>query len=122
MAKSLYEKYGGFRAVSRIVMDFYEQALESDRIGGYFENVDMGRLMDHQTKFISSLLGGPASYGDDRLRQVHANLGIGHEDFDEMREILAETREAHGFAPQDVNTVSAAIEAKRGAIVARDAA
>ena len=46
MARSLFEKYGGFKTVSKIVMDFYEMALDSDQIGDYFENIDMGRLID----------------------------------------------------------------------------
>ena len=122
MSRSLYDKYGGFSAVSRIVMDFYEQALESDQIGGYFENVNMPRLMDHQTKFISALLGGPASFGDEHLRRVHANLGISHADFDEMRALLGETLAEHGFAADDVEAAMGAIEAKRSIIVARDVA
>jgi len=122
MAVSLFQKYGGFAAISRIVLSFYDKALDSDQIGGYFEDVDMKRLVDHQTKFVSSLLGGPASYTDERLRQLHLHLGITHADFDEMRKLLAEALEQHGFAPEDCSLVIAEIEARRGVIVSRDAA
>ena len=103
-------------------MGFYEKALDSDQIGDFFENVDMARLIDHQTKFISSLVGGPASFSDDRLRQVHKHLGIGHADFDEMGKLLAEALTENGVAPEDVGTVMEAIEAKRTIIVTKDAA
>ena len=122
MASSLFEKYGGFKTVSRIVLTFYDYALDSDQIGGHFEDVDMARLIDHQTKFVSSLLGGPASFSDERLAQVHAHLGISHTDFDEARDLLAEALEEHGMVPEDVKTVIAAIESKRPLIVARAAA
>lgn len=120
MAASIFEKYGGFRSISRIVMTFYEKALESDQIGDYFADVDMARLMDHQTKFISSLLGGPASFSDERLRQVHATMGISHADFDEMGSLLAEALEEHGMNAADIATVSGAIEARRAIIVTRN--
>ena len=119
MARSLYEKYGGFASISRIVMTFYERALESERIGDYFEAIDMARLVDHQTKFIASLLGGPAAYTDDRLRAVHAHLALDDADLDEMKALLAETLAEHGFEPRDVQHVMDEIEARRPAIVAR---
>ena len=122
MPQTIYEKYGGFSAISRVVMTFYEMALDSDQIGDYFADVDMARLIDHQTKFISSLLGGPASFSDERLEAVHRALGITHEDFDEMAALLKEALQQHGLAEPDVRTTLAAIEAKRNIIVTRNAA
>ena len=122
MSATIYDRYGGFKRISRIVMTFYEMALDSDQIGGHFEDVDMGRLIDHQTKFISSLLGGPASFSDERLKQVHEKLAISHADFDEMAVLLSEALEEHGFTEDDVATVVAVIESKRALIVARQAA
>lgn len=122
MPQSLYEKYGGFSAISRVVMTFYELALESDQIGDYFADVDMARLIDHQTKFISSLLGGPASFSDERLAAVHRPLAISNQDFDEMAALLREALEQHGLEAQDVRTSLGAIEAKRSIIVTRPAA
>ena len=118
MARSLYDKYGGFATVSRIVLDFYERALDSDRIGDYFEDVDMSRLVDHQTKFVSALLGGPASYSDDHLRQIHLHLRIDDDDFNEMIDVFAETLVDHGISEEDKNSVVSAIEARRAHIVA----
>ncbi|MFY0310761.1 group 1 truncated hemoglobin [Leisingera sp. D0M16] len=122
MPQTIYEKYGGFSAISRVVMTFYEMALDSDQIGDYFADVDMARLIDHQTKFISSLLGGPASFSDERLEAVHRALGITHEDFDEMAALLKEALEQHGLSEPDVRTTLAAIESKRNIIVTREAA
>ncbi|MBY6065492.1 group 1 truncated hemoglobin [Leisingera aquaemixtae] len=122
MPQTIYEKYGGFSAISRVVMTFYELALDSDQIGDYFADVDMARLIDHQTKFISSLLGGPASFSDDRLEAVHRALGISHEDFDEMGTLLKEALEQHGLSEPDIRTTLSAIESKRSIIVTRDAA
>ncbi len=120
MGTTVYEKYGGFKTISRIVMSFYEMALDSDEIGDYFADVDMPRLMDHQTKFISSLVGGPVSFSDDRLRVVHAQLNISHTDFDEMGRILSAALSDHGMKPADVDFVLTEIESKRAIIVTAD--
>ena len=122
MSQTIYEKYGGFKTISRIVMTFYEMALDSDQIGGYFEDIDMPRLIDHQTKFISSLVGGPASFSDERIEAVHRHLNISHADFDEMTELFAEALSRHGMSEPDIRTALAAIEEKRSIIVVRDAA
>ncbi|NIZ62276.1 group 1 truncated hemoglobin [Sedimentitalea sp. CY04] len=117
MAGTIYEKYGGFKTVSRIVMAFYDKALDSDQIGDYFVDVDLSQLIDHQTKFISSLLGGPVSFSDDQLHRVHRQLEICHADFDEMVSLLAGTLVDHGMARDDVETVIGEIEARRKMIV-----
>ncbi len=118
MSDTLYDKYGGFAVISRVVMDFYDRLLDSETVGDYFEDTDMKRLIDHQTKFIAYLLGGPAEYTGDRLAQLHAHLKIGGPDFDEMKTILDQTLETHGFEADDRGTVMAEIEARRGLIVA----
>ena len=117
MAGTIYEKYGGFGAISRVVMDFYDKLLDSDEIGPFFDNVDMKRLIDHQTKFVAHLLGGPADYSDERLEALHAHLNIGSSDFDEMKRLLDETLADHGFDDEDRATVGSAIEARRSKIV-----
>jgi len=98
-------------------MAFYDALLDSDEIGPYFDDVDMTRLIDHQTKFVSGLLGGPASFSDDHLRRAHAQLSITSAHFDEMKRVMGETLQAHGFAAEDVETVLGEIEARRSVIV-----
>jgi len=117
MSQSLFQKYGGFASVSRVVLTFYDKALDSDQIGGFFEDVDMKRLVDHQTKFISSLLGGPASFANDRLEQLHSRFEISDLDMDEMANLLAESLEEHGFEPADREAVIYEIESRRSYIV-----
>jgi hemoglobin len=117
MEHSLFDKYGGFAAISRVVLDLYERLLDDDDVGPFFETVDMARIVDHQTKFVSSLLGGPAHYTDDQIHRMHRHLDIGGRHFDRLKEILAETLEDHDFAPEDVQLVVAAFEARRNLVV-----
>lgn len=117
METSLYDKYGGFGSVNRVVMAFYDRLLDSDELGPYFDDIDLKGLIDHQTKFISSLLGGPASFTDDHLTRAHARLNVTEAHFDEMKLVLGETLAEHGFAPQDIETVLGVVEGKRPTVV-----
>jgi len=105
MSRSLLDQYGGFPFLSRVVMSFYDRALDSDELAPYFENVDMRRLIDHQTKFMAFLLGGPASYTNDHLARVHAHLHIDHASFDVMIGTMRETLEDFDMDEADIATV-----------------
>ena len=114
---STFQKYGGFSTVSKVVMDFYERVLDSDVVGHHFDDVDMARLMDHQTKFVSSLMGGPAAMNDEQLRRVHKGLDITSEEFDEIVKLLGETMADNGMERPDIRAVAQEFENKRHLIV-----
>lgn len=118
MRQSLYEKYGGFSTVSRLVMSLYDRILEDDEIGPFFDDVDMPRLIDHQTKFVSSLMGGPASFSDTHIAGAHRDLTILDSHFDRLKAILAETLADFGLTDEDAATVLDAFEARRSLLVA----
>jgi hemoglobin len=117
MEQTLFQKYGGFSKVSRIVLDLYDRLLDDDEVGPFFDEVDMARIVDHQTKFVSSLLGGPASYTDDQIFRMHKHLAINARHFDTLAEILADTLADHGFEPEDVEAVVQAFEVRRKLVV-----
>lgn len=115
---TIFERNGGFAAIRKVVSTFYDRVLASPTIGHHFQDVDMRGLINHQTQFISFVTGGPGtSYSDDGLRRVHAPLHITQEEFDEMRQLLRESLEDHGFSDPDIDAVDAAIAARRHAVV-----
>lgn len=117
MTLTIYERNGGFPSVRKVVSDFYDRALDSPVIGHHFEHVDMPRLIDHQTRFVSFLMGGPASYSEDHLRRVHERLGITHDEFEEMVELLTETLEDHDYAADDIAGVEKELRRREPVIV-----
>ncbi len=117
MEKSLYEKYGGFATVSRIVMALYERLLDDDDVGPFFDDVDMPRLIDHQTKFVASLMGGPASFSDTHIANAHRHLTINDAHFDKLKELLTATLEDFGVDVLDIEAVLGAFEARRGLLI-----
>ena len=119
MKRTIFERYGGFASVSRVVMEFYDRVLDSPEVSPYFANSDMKRLIDHQTKFMATLMGGPASYTNEQLERVHARLGITESAFYEVIELLSETLEDFDFRDEDVEEVEKEMICRKNFIVAK---
>jgi len=81
----------------------------------------MARLIDHQAKFITQVMGGPASYTDDQLQRAHARLEITQAEFATMAELLHETLEDFALQPDDIAAVGRAFRLRESFIVARRA-
>lgn len=122
MAQSLYDKYGGFATVSRIVMRLYDRILDDDDLGPFFDDTDMPRLIDHQTKFIASLMGGPASFTDAHITGAHRNMDIKDLHFDRLKELVGDTLEEFGLETADADAILGEIEARRASLVKASAA
>lgn len=79
----------------------------------------MRRLIDHQTRFIATVMGGPASYTNDHLERVHARLNITEEAFFEICELLRETLEDFDYEDEDIQEVVDEVVSRKNYIVAR---
>ena len=102
---SMFERYGGFATVSKIVMAFYEKVLDSDITTPFFDHIDMRALIDHQTKFVAQVMGGPAEYSDEVLKTVHAKHEIDKTAFDEMAMLMQETLEDFDLEPAHIRQI-----------------
>ncbi|MEH6470039.1 MAG: group 1 truncated hemoglobin [Halopseudomonas sp.] len=119
MHKALFDKYGGFATVSRIVSAFYGEVLESERLNPYFEGVDMRRQIDHQTKFIASIMGGPASFSNEALERVHARLDIDEASFEEVVKLLRFTLEDFELEEGDISLIIREVAGRKRFIVTK---
>ena len=117
MNQTIFERNGGFATVRKVVSTFYEYVLEDEVVSPYFVGVDMRRQIDHQSKFISALMGGPGSYSDEHLVRVHERLGINHEAFAVIAGLLQEAMEEHGIAATDVDAVVKAFAVREHLVV-----
>jgi hemoglobin len=115
--ESIFHRIGGFAAVSRVVSDFYSSVLASPILRPFFAGVDMATQIDHQTKFVATLMGGPSSYTDEHLARVHAHLGIDGRAFEEMARTFRETLEDHGLDETDIGKVMQQIQSRRTFVV-----
>jgi len=117
MAQSLYDKYGGFPAISSIVTDFYDRLLKSNSLSPYFQSVDMERLMDHQTKFLCMVLGGPNNYTGRALDAAHSRLNITPQAFGEVAGHLKAALEKAGVHGDDVSAILGVVAGTQNQIV-----
>lgn len=122
MKRTIFERYGGFARISRIVSAMYDKILDSPVTAPYFEGVDMRRLIDHQTRFVATLMGGPASFTNEQLERAHARLRITEAAFCEMVALLGETLEEFGFEDGDIAEVERQMLDRKHLIVARSLA
>lgn len=114
---TMFERYGGFASVSKIVMSFYDKVLDSDIAGPYFENSDVRALIDHQTKFIAQVMGGPVTYTNEKLKTVHARHQITRVAFDEVTGLLKDTLEDFELEASDIKEIVYSVNSRMPYIV-----
>jgi len=119
MRQTIFERYGGFSAVSKVVIRFYDKILDSPVTSQYFSGIDMKRLIDHQTKFFAALMGGPASYTNDHLEKVHVRLGITEVAFMEALTLMEDTLEEFDFLDEDIQLVQDEMMNRKNYIIAK---
>jgi hemoglobin len=119
MKRTIFDRYGGFANVSRVVTTFYGKMIDSEIAGPYFREADMRRLIDHQTKFIATVMGGPISFSDDQLERAHARHGIDEAAFNETISLLREALEEHDFTDEDIREVIDGMQRRKHLIVTR---
>ena len=117
MEQSLFEKYGGFATIHKVVEHFYDGVLDNDTLSPYFEGVDMSQLIDHQTRFFASAMGGPASFDDSHLEKSHQRLGITEEAWDAVVGVLLETLNTFNVEEGDIQSIVGAVGSKKPLIV-----
>lgn len=115
--QTIYERHGGFSTVRKVVSDFYDRVLDDEQLARHFGHTDMRVLIDHQTRFVSFLLGGPAGYSDEHIERVHARLGITLAEFDAMVLTMLETLEDHAFTDTERADVEQELRKREALIV-----
>ena len=120
MAGTTFERCGGFATVRKLVSAFYDKVLDSPSLSRHFAGVDMRALIDRQTKFMTYVMDGPATFSDGQIERVHARLGVTRADFREMVALLRETLEAFDLEPADVEHVERELAKRERLVVTRD--
>lgn len=116
---TIFERYGGFATIRRIVSDFYDRVLDDATLARYFEDIDMPALIDHQTKFITTITGGPARTPNEQLRRAHSSLGVTQGDFRRIVDLLEATLADHNMQPEDVAAVIAEVNEREPFVVTK---
>ena len=120
MEQSLFDKYGGFSTIHQVVETFYDGVLENDILAPYFDGTNMETLIDHQTRFFASAMGGPSSFDDDHLIRVHHHRDISEDAWDAVVTVLSETLYGFDIEPDDIQTILGVVGSKKSFVVSKN--
>lgn len=116
-----YERVGGGPAIKAVVDRFYELLMGDERLAGFFARTDLTQLKRHQVLLISQVMGGPAQYDGQDLRQAHAGLDISSDDFTLVVSYLGQALGEAGVPADIVARVGAELAGAKADIVASGA-
>ncbi len=103
--KSLYEKFGGETGIAAVVDTFYDYMMKDDDVNHFFSETNMKKQRQHQTNFISFVLGGPKKYDGKNMREAHAHLKLTDKEFNIVAKHLTEALKFHGVGDDDISAV-----------------
>lgn len=89
-SKSLYERLGGYDAISAVVKDLAVALVTDRQLGIYFKglsNDSKNKLIAHLIDFVCSATGGPCIYTGRDMKTSHEGLGISESDWNRFVEI-----------------------------------
>jgi hemoglobin len=89
--RSLYERLGGYPAITAVVDDFVGNVAADRRINRFFARANVGRLKARLVEQICQGTGGPCVYTGGDMRSVHAGMGIRSQDFNALVQDLGKT-------------------------------
>ena len=115
---NLFDKYGGFETLAKLVHEFYSKLLEDSEIKPYFQAVDLEKLMQHQVNFLGLALGGPNKYEGKDLGVAHKHLNISEEHFLIVAGYLEEVLDEAGVDESDIAAIMAVVGSTKEQIVA----
>ncbi len=92
--KSLYERLGGYEAISAVVNDFAPKLFKDPQVGAFFKGMGTDTRMSFIQKNINlvcNVTGGPCKVLSRPAKTVHAGLGITESDFNVVVNHLVDT-------------------------------
>lgn len=116
MSESLYDKYGGYETVFKLVSNFYAKINRNPQVMKYFTDTDMTTLIEHQSRFISYILGSPDKFEVD-LNQIHQPMKISDEHFVVVKDLLKSSMEELEMEAEDIENILIVIEGTKNSIV-----
>ena len=119
---SLYERLGGEAAVEAAVVRFYEKVMADPSLVGFFDGLDVEKLVGKQIAFMTLAFGGPYRYTVRELAKAHAASvarGLNDDHFDRTAEHLRSTLSELGVQMSLIDEVMDAVGRTREAVLGR---
>ena len=118
--KTLYERLGGYDAISAVVKDLLPRLMSDSRLGRFWENRGedgINREEQLLIDFLCSSAGGPLLYTGRDNKTSHKGMGISESDWEKFIAHLNATLEKFEIPQQERDDVTGFIESTKADIV-----
>ena len=89
--RPLYDRLGGYNAISAVVDDFVGNVAADKRINKFFANANVPRLKARLVEQLCAASGGPCIYTGADMKTAHAGMGVRNRDFDALVQDLVKS-------------------------------
>jgi hemoglobin len=122
--KSLYERLGGKKAITKVVDDFVGRVAMDARINHYFAQTaaDPARMKKFKLNLVYQICqatGGPCRYTGKNMKDAHAGMGITSADFTALVEDLSGALDKFKVQAKEKNELLGALAPMKSDIVTK---
>ncbi len=118
--KTLYERLGGYDAISAVVKDLLPRLMSDSRLGRFWENRGADGINREEQlliDFLCSSAGGPLLYTGRDNKTSHKGMGISESDWEKFIAHLNATLKKFELPQQERSDVIGFIESTKADIV-----
>ena len=118
--KTLYERLGGYDAISAVVKDLLPRLMSDSRLGRFWENRGADGINREEQlliDFLCSSAGGPLLYTGRDNKTSHKGMGISESDWEKFIAHLNATLDKLELPQQERDDVIGFIESTKADIV-----
>ncbi len=122
MEKSLYERLGGYEAISAVANDFASKLFTDPQVGSFFKGMGTDTrksFIQKNTNLICNVTGGPCKIISRPARTVHTGLGITEAEFNIVVNHLVDTLDKFKVPAKEKQELLAIIGTLKPDIVGR---
>jgi len=120
MEKSLYDRLGGYGAISAVVNDFAGKLFVDPDVGPFFKGMGTDTrqsFIQKNINLVCNVTGGPCKVISRDAKTVHAGLGITEKEFDIVANHLVDTLDAFKVPAKEKNELLSIIASLKPKIV-----
>eukprot|EP00397_Hematodinium_sp_SG-2012_P037848 GEMP01041088.1.p1 GENE.GEMP01041088.1~~GEMP01041088.1.p1 ORF type:complete len:181 (+),score=32.58 GEMP01041088.1:423-965(+) len=109
----LFVRLGGAEVVDALVGAFYDRVILDEKVRHIFGGLDVRKLAQHQTRFLTVAFGGNIGITPIDIREIHEHLGLKDAHFDAVLDNLMLTMIDFGFSEELRDEVFEILEMQR---------
>jgi ferredoxin-NADP reductase len=117
---AIYEDLGGMDAIRSVVERMYEYILADERLAPYFDESNVESLINHQSRFIAMVAGGPEYH--EHIAETHAHMNLRDEHFDAVLAYFHTALADHGVPDEYSHQLKSQLQQFRASTVTASSA